>query len=64
MMTDLIRDEMIDDARAEAQCWKAEADTLRGIVLDALAEFEACDDQDVRGPEHWTRRARAAFGID
>lgn len=35
----------------ESQCWKTEADTLRRIVLDALAEFEVSGWQPVPPPE-------------
>jgi hypothetical protein len=31
----------------EAECWKAEADTLRRIVMEALAEREACGWQPI-----------------
>jgi len=44
--------------------WKAEADTLRRIVLDALAEYDRLNDFRHASAGHWTNRARAAFGIE
>lgn len=49
----------------EPNPWKAEADTLRRIVLEALAQFEQDNPSFIVLPaDHWTKRARQLFGID
>jgi hypothetical protein len=46
-----------------AAIWKAEADTLRRIVMEALGEFEESGDVNGCPLDHWSNRARVVLRV-